>query len=200
MKFLFSILLLTLAFSIDPLMAQNQKASDKASEKGMIIPVGTIMAFAGSTIPSGWLLCDGTDISTTTYAKLYVVIGNTYNTQINPTTGNQWVAPNGFRLPDYRGSFLRGVGTSVNGSATTLAGWQTDQFQEHSHNVIGGGGTGGTNTKQISGLVTNAGAPSPINLDGYLGVSIDALTGQGGPRTGTETRPSNKGVNYIIKY
>lgn len=43
-----------------------------------MIPVGTILPFAGGTIPSGFLACNGAGLSATTYAKLYAVIGNTY--------------------------------------------------------------------------------------------------------------------------
>ncbi len=43
-----------------------------------VAPVGSIMIWAGSTAPSGWLLCDGTAYSTTTYAALYAVIGTAY--------------------------------------------------------------------------------------------------------------------------
>jgi microcystin-dependent protein len=43
-----------------------------------VAPTGSIMIWAGSTAPAGWLLCDGTAVSTTTYAALYAVIGTTF--------------------------------------------------------------------------------------------------------------------------
>jgi microcystin-dependent protein len=55
-------------------------------------PVGSIMIWAGSTAPTGWLLCDGTAYSTTTYAALYAVIGTTYGSG----TGT-------FRVPNLKG-------------------------------------------------------------------------------------------------
>lgn len=39
---------------------------------------GFIAPFAGSTAPAGWLVCDGSAVSRTTYAKLFAVIGTTY--------------------------------------------------------------------------------------------------------------------------
>lgn len=51
-----------------------------------ILPVGTILPFAGGTIPNGFLACNGAGISATTYAELYAVIGNTYGG--NSTTFN----------------------------------------------------------------------------------------------------------------
>lgn len=40
-----------------------------------LIPIGTVQAFAGTNLPSGWLWCDGNDYSTTDYAQLFAVIG-----------------------------------------------------------------------------------------------------------------------------
>lgn len=41
-----------------------------------LVPTGSIIAYAGNTAPSGWLLCDGTAFSSTTYPALYAVLGN----------------------------------------------------------------------------------------------------------------------------
>lgn len=56
-------------------------------------PTGTVLSYAGATAPSGYLLCDGSAVSQTTYAALFAVIGLTYG---NPGGGN-------FNLPDLRG-------------------------------------------------------------------------------------------------
>jgi hypothetical protein len=66
------------------------------------MPTGMLISFAGSVVPNGWLLCDGSNVSQTTYAKLYAVIGNTYGTALD-TSRN-------FVLPDLRGRNI--VGTS----------------------------------------------------------------------------------------
>lgn len=68
-------------------------------------PVGTVQAFAGSIVPEGWLLCDGSAISRTTYAALFNTIGNTYGGGDGETT---------FNLPDLIDKFIEGsslVGT-----------------------------------------------------------------------------------------
>lgn len=68
------------------------------------LPVGSLMPFAGgpgvtgaagSSVPSGWLLCDGSVQTRTSYQALFDVIGTTYNT--GGETSLQ------FRLPDLRG-------------------------------------------------------------------------------------------------
>lgn len=63
------------------------------------IITGEIKTFAGTTIPSGWLLCDGSAVSRETYKNLYNVIGVKYGAGNGETT---------FNLPNYIGKFLEG--------------------------------------------------------------------------------------------
>ena len=64
-------------------------------------PTGAVIAFAGSSAPSGWLLCFGQTVSRTTYATLFAVLSTTYN------TGGE--AGTDFRLPDLRGRTVAGI-------------------------------------------------------------------------------------------
>jgi len=66
-------------------------------------PPGSVMPFAGSVAPSGWLLCNGAAVSRTTYSNLFAVIGTTYGSGDGITT---------FNLPDYRGQTLVGTDAS----------------------------------------------------------------------------------------
>ena len=79
-------------------------------------PVGTLVNYAGSSAPVGWLLCDGAAVSRITYATLYSVIGITYGTGDGSTT---------FNVPDLRGRFPVGKdnmgGTSANRVTATAA-------------------------------------------------------------------------------
>ena len=64
-------------------------------------PVGSLMPYAGTTPPDGWLICDGSEISRTTYARLFSVIGTTYgagdgNSSFNLPDGN---VPFGTSIP-----------------------------------------------------------------------------------------------------
>ena len=83
---------------------------------GSGIPVGTIIPFAGNSVPQGYLLCDGSAISRTDYASLFAVIGTIYgagdgNATFNlPNTNNRvlWGNGNGYlaeQLPNIRGNF-----------------------------------------------------------------------------------------------
>lgn len=56
-------------------------------------PVGSLMPYAGTTPPDGWLICDGSEISRTSYSRLFAVIGTTYGAG----DGNS-----SFNLPDFR--------------------------------------------------------------------------------------------------
>ena len=66
---------------------------------------GMIFAFAGSTVPSGFLLCDGSKVSRTTYKKLFDVIGTTYGSGDGKTT---------FTLPNLIDRFLEGSSAAGN--------------------------------------------------------------------------------------
>jgi microcystin-dependent protein len=95
-------------------------------------PAGTVNPFAGSSAPSGWLLCDGrsTGISRTTYAGLFAVIGTTYGTGDGSTT---------FNLPDLRGRVIAGVdnmgGTDAGRLSTsnTLGTASGSETNTHNH-------------------------------------------------------------------
>jgi len=64
------------------------------------VPTGAIFSFPTNVPPTGYLECDGSAISRTTYASLFALIGVMYGSGDGSTT---------FNLPDYRGRFLRGV-------------------------------------------------------------------------------------------
>lgn len=85
---------------------------------GTGIPVGTIASYGGTATPSfGWLLCDGSAVSRTTYSDLFAVIGTFYGAGNGTTT---------FNLPDSTGdiisyqSFADSV-NAVSGTATDAA-------------------------------------------------------------------------------
>lgn len=63
-------------------------------------PSGTMIAFAGKSVPDGWLLCNGALVSRTTYAKLFAAIGTAWGAGDGSTT---------FKLPDADGRVMQGV-------------------------------------------------------------------------------------------
>ena len=77
---------------------------------------GMIFAFAGNSIPSGFLLCDGSKVSRTTYKKLFNVIGTTYGAGDGSTT---------FTLPNLIDRFIEGssaAGSYLNAGLPNITG------------------------------------------------------------------------------
>lgn len=149
-------------------------------------PVGSVIYLGTATVPQGYLAAHGTAVSRTQYNKLFAVIGTTFGVGDGSTT---------FNLPDLRGIFVRGAGThgSTIGGITysgTLATKQADQMQGHFHQIIGettDGGSGGGIPRFGGGTARDVGVGGP-RTDGTNGT----------PRTGTETRPANIGLNAYI--
>lgn len=73
---------------------------------------GTMVPYGNATAPSGWLSCDGTAVSRTTYARLFTAIGTTFGVGDGSTT---------FNVPDIRGRAPIGSGTGSGLTARTLA-------------------------------------------------------------------------------
>lgn len=90
----------------------------------MGVPIGAILPFAGSVVPLGYLLCDGSEVLISKYRDLYQIIGETYN----GTASLQGL--NTFRLPDLRGRFPLGKDNMDNG----------ESVQTSTGSIIDGGG------------------------------------------------------------
>src|SRR5210317_742375 len=80
-----------------------------------LIPAGTILAYGAATAPTGYLLCDNSAVSRTTYARLFAVVGTTFGVGDGSTT---------FNVPDLRDKVPLGKGTnnSTLGTTTGSAG------------------------------------------------------------------------------
>lgn len=175
----------------------TNKTLDSTSPTAFNFP-GLIQMYGGATAPTGWLLCNGAAVSRTTYAALFAVISTTFGVGDNSTT---------FNVPDFRGIFPKGAGTTdraagkdANGNfyASTLGTYSTDKMQGHKHDkptdkdyvTYGSGGNaaaptwGGANTVQFGEVKTG----EPVT-DGTNGT----------PRVGLTTEPQSLGVTYIIK-
>jgi microcystin-dependent protein len=96
-------------------------------------PIGSIICFAGQSVPSGWVLCDGSELSKTEYPKLFSVIGNIYG---SPANSGNFVLPNLQQRMPLGKSNSNSLGDTSGNSTITLS---TNQLPSHSH-------TGTTNT------------------------------------------------------
>ncbi len=186
-----------------PVSTAQQAALDLKADQSVVdliipAPTGSILHFAAETPPTGWLKANGSEVSRTTYADLYAVIGDTFGAGDGSTT---------FLLPDLRGEFLRGLddGRGVD-TGRLIGSSQDDTLQGHKHKTVNYSGTAGATdfNSQFGGEIstnTNLGGLSG-KATGYsiytAGADIDDGT-NGTPRTASETRPRNVAMLAIIK-
>ncbi len=93
------------------------------------MPPGVILPYATSSAPSGYLVCNGSAVSRSTYSALFSVISTTYGAGNGPTT---------FTLPDLRGRFVMGVSTTFSQGSTggdVSSSLVTGNLPSHSHTI-----------------------------------------------------------------
>ena len=170
------------------LIKVKQKGFDQQKGNGLL-NTGTIVPHGSGTAPSGFLSCDGSAVSRSTYADLYAVIGTTWGAGDGSST---------FNVPDLRAAMIRGTGThgsSTNGNTGAaftrgnVGTFENDMHQEHGHDIIyyatGSGSSGyreGVSTASFGSTETKT-----------------AMINSTGGRSGVETRGFNASVLYVIK-
>lgn len=169
------------------------------------IPTGIIFPYAGTSEPAGFMFCDGRSLSRAAYPGLFSVIGTAHGAPDAST----------FNLPDYRGRFLRGVDGAAGidpdkGSRTAMrtggatgnavGSVQGSQNIAHTHSVydpghghaIAAGTNNNTNGASNIPPMANNNDYDRLTKLGYTNISINSSGG-------SEARPVNAYVNYLIK-
>ena len=166
-------------------------ASDADTVDGMhattLVPPGTVVAYAGSTPPSGWLQCDGLAVSRSEYAELFAAIGTTWGAGNGSTT---------FNLPDFRGRGPIGAGQGSGLTNRVLgqrSGAETHtltiaEIPSHSHSVHG---TDHNNTPRHTDY-------SSGEYGNYINNHTN--TGSTGSNQPHNNMPPFAVVNFIIKH
>lgn len=151
------------------------------------LPSGVIFPYGASTAPTGYLLCDGSLVSRTTYAALFAVISTGYGVGDGSTT---------FGLPDLRGRVPVGVGTnaSVNALNANDGVAVANRRPQHRHtahnhvtNALGNAVNGGAVLALANGATSEYLATN-TSADGGSGAATDSLDA-----------PAFVVVQYIIK-
>lgn len=161
----------------------NNSITDLLAYKESFIPVGTIITSQAADIPSGFLLCDGSEVKIDEYEDLYEVIGATYG-QTDSTT---------FCLPDLKDKTVWGKGTETTLGQTLEAGLPniTGGFNKTKWDGANGAfyfvGSGGTNSNAASG-----GSGSYVGFDASRSNSIYGKS--------STVQPPAVVTNFIIKY
>jgi hypothetical protein len=139
----------------------------------VVVPAGAIVAFGGTIVPTGWVLCDGRSMSTTAFASLFAALQYTYGG-----------AGSSFNVPDLRQRFPLGKAASGTGVALGATGGTID----HTHSVPRGGWA-------PSSQVAN-------DFVGYLQSTLGGTSTLAIPladNTSGAANPPFLVVNYIIK-
>ena len=179
-----------------------------------LTPIGTMVMFGGTTAPSGWLFCDGSEIRKSDYNDLWLSIG--FNFKDSSLISDSGV--NFFALPDMRGRFPLGLdamgGSSANRvtdvAADTIGGTggtqnttlEVQNLPEHEHDMEGDSGTQYYATRVGSGTPDDTDAIQLSITSGTQGTQ--GLASSGGIKTTTSVgTPMNTidpylAVNYII--
>jgi len=147
-------------------------------------PPGVLYLYAGDSVPSGFLECDGDSLLRSSYANLFAAIGTNYGA----ADGTH------FNLPDLRGKFARGwdhgegndpdagdrtAQDTGGNTGDNVGSVQADEFKAHTH-----------------GIDMNGSSDTTAQADG---AGANANYQQTGSTGGNETRPINVNVMYIIK-
>lgn len=153
-----------------------------------IAPAGSVMIWAGTTVPTGYLLCDGSAVSRTTYSDLFFAIGTTYGVGDGSST---------FNLPNLMNvKLLKGSSLPVKGNGMTLG-------------LLANSSNAGLYTVKSGDLTYLAGIQVAYGKSQGQTLTIAAWN-RTNNSVGVTTDPSKSGLvadissgvlaNYIIKY
>lgn len=146
------------------------------------LPVGTIIPYAGTTIPSNYMLCEGQELSRIEYDILFSAIGTTYGVGDGSTT---------FNLPNLKGRVITGIDSNDEDFDTLgeTGGEKThtltiSEMPSHTHKQKLGGGITTTNIVAGEGIIGRA--------------NTSEVTSTGGDQPHNNLQPYIV-LNYIIK-
>jgi microcystin-dependent protein len=162
-------------------------------------PIGSLLAYAGTGEPIGWVECNGRSLLQNGTAT--ASWGSYSTSSLFAALGTIWGSAGAgvFNIPDLRGIFPRGwnhgkTGNYADPDATArgaqypsgvtsdaIGSYQTDQLRSHTHTYIEGVWPGGVTASGFSGS------------SGTMGSQPSGATG------GNETRPMNASVMYLIR-
>lgn len=175
-----------------------------------ILPVGMISAYGGTfaSIPPGWLACDGAEYQASAQPSLYAAIGTAFG-----GSGSS------FKVPDLRGEFPRGAdngrGVDVDYPGRTVGSTQGHAMLPHTHSLTITSPPAPTATFTLKlgqakakgdeeagvGVYSSTGTLGSETIQASVTVlSVDGTVGgvTVGPSIGSEVRPRNLALNYII--
>jgi len=163
----------------------------------LLIPVGSVLPYASSNAPNGWLNCLGQEVYRGDYPDLFAVIGTTYGPGDGSTT---------FNLPNLAGRVVVGQGNGAGLTSRSMGATggveahalNVGEMPSHSHTSNATGGS--------VGLITANGQNTAINVDAsavepniYAAPVALSIASAGGGNAHNNMQPFTV-LNYIIRY
>ena len=157
--------------------------------------VGELKMWSTGTAPKGYLICDGSAVSRTTYADLFAAIGTTFGSGNGSTT---------FNLPDYRDTMPIGAGNLYNinakgGSRDAIvvshSHSATDSGHSHQYRDLGYGQGNGNFTGSSGSWSGNGGSTSAASTS-TANISVSTAGSDGT----NANLPPYTGIHFIIRY
>jgi len=163
----------------------------------MSLLVGEILGYGGSSVPSDYLLCDGSAVSRETYADLFSVIGTTFGVGDGSTT---------FNLPNLKGRLIVGYNSSDSdfnaigktGGAKTANLAHSHTQNAHTHSISGTTGSSGS-IGAYGGADSTAAANHTHTFSFTSGAASDSGTNSQLSSTQSILNAYNT-VNFIIRH
>lgn len=181
-----------------------------------VIPIGTLVPYAGLTAPTGWFICDGSEKSLLAYVNLANILG------YNPADNNTWYWGTSsnpalfFNIPDLRGRLATGISSGLTGPNRLISDPAIGQMggvggeesvvldinnlPDHTHNLESDSG----DTYYALSKVDNS---AETDVDSYTqetsSVAASGITKTGGVdnatlAAGVDITPPYVALNYII--
>lgn len=166
--------------------SSSSEVADRVVDNG--VPAGTVLIFAGKpdNLPQGWLICDGSALSSDEYPDLFSNLSISWGDGSNDASEET-----NFNLPDLRGLFLRGVDMGAGNDPD--AGFRQAQNE-------------GGNTGDEVGTIQTSLSPGmdsefndPLTMTPQMKVDESKLDKIYSVSGASESRPVNASVYYIIK-
>lgn len=142
-----------------------------------LVPVGAIIPYGGATAPNaGFLLCDGSAVSRSTYADLFAVLGTAFGVGDGSTT---------FNVPDMRGRVAVGIDNLGGSAANRIQRSTTINTTSGSANA-----TVGTTANMAVGMkITSANVPAGTTVATIItGTTITMSANATATASGTAAR------------
>lgn len=162
---------------------------------GSSITAGMLQPFVGGSVPSGWLLCDGSEVDRTTYAELFSAVGTTFGPGDGSTT---------FNLPDMRGRTLVGADGATFGAIGDQGGAETHVHDLSSDTIAAISWSASASRVQLqrntSSPATSRNVETSSNMSalaGYSGTSTNGIRVYGDTDPASSLQPYTV-VNWLI--